>query len=312
MKPKLVLVTGAAGYIGSVICKLLTERGYNVLANDLKVPRHNYHIARLVCSFDQISKHHLENLDAIFHLAASADVPDSVANPLKYYENNTAKTITLIKKLKEIDWRGNFIFSSTAAVYGEKMTEFVESDPKTPINPYGHSKLMCEQVLMDSGLRYSIFRYFNVAGAHVTVGDHLDSNHVVQRLCDAALNKKEFKIFGHNLNTRDGTCIRDYIHVLDVARAHLFIDHHMNNGGTSDVYNLGMNDGISVRQIVDTFETVNNVDINVVVSDPRPGDPRILVASPKKIVDIGFDFEYNLEDMLSSAWRYYKGDLNAV
>lgn len=308
---KKILVTGSSGYIGSVLCKYLKENtDYWVIGVDLNKTTHNFLDSFIQTTFeDHNILYQLDNVDSIFHLAASADVADSVVNPLKYFDNNTAKTIVLINHLVQSKWRGNLVFSSTAATYGQSdFGVFSETDPCCPINPYGLSKLYCEEVIKTAcnvhGLRASIFRYFNVAGANETVGDHLLSNHIIQKLCDSAINKKQFYIFGDDYVTRDGTCIRDYVHVIDIARAHLFVDDN-NIDDYNHTYNIGSNDGTTVLELINKFEAVTGKKIKYSYGPRRSGDPRVLVANPQKLINYGFNYSYNIDDMINSSWNYY-------
>jgi len=199
-----------------------------------------------------------EEITHIFHFAASAAIADSVTNPALYYWNNIGETAKLLGNLHGLGWKGKFIFSSTAAVYGEDGYQAYEHQEKSPCNPYGHSKLMCEQAIEDicskAGIDCVIFRYFNVAGAHSKTGDHLDSDHILPKICSAIYDKKCFTINGNGYQTKDGTCIRDYVHVLDICRAHLHASEYLETNPGIHTFNLGSGEGFTNKEIVEAFQ----------------------------------------------------------
>ncbi|BCD67756.1 UDP-glucose 4-epimerase GalE [Nitratiruptor sp. YY09-18] len=304
-----ILITGGAGYIGSHVTKELLKRGgYEITIVDNLSTGFAETIERLkefygdvdfikldLSDWDAVRKLlEQKKFDAIIHFAAALVVPESVENPLKYYLNNTANTANLIKAAVK-SGVGKFIFSSTAAVYGEPDsipdTGITEEDETSPINPYGHSKLMSEQVLADSakaygGFKYVALRYFNVAGADVggKIGQSTkNATHLIKVAAETALGKREkMYIFGDDYPTPDGTCIRDYIHVDDLALAHLealdFLDNH-----ESDVFNVGYGRGYSVKEVIDTMKRVSGNDFRVEIIGRRAGDPAMLIANSQKL-----------------------------
>ena len=312
-----IVITGASGYIGSVLSKLSYLRNDRILGIDLLKPEHKYYDKFITCNFRdrEITKIIKDwDPDVIFHLAAYADVTDSTTNPISYYDNNIGATSEFLNNLLSIDVKVPIIFSSTAAVYGEGHLGYSENSPTVPINSYGHSKLMCEQVLKDvyvsNNLSSVSFRYFNVAGAHEDVGDHLNSGHVIQRLCDAEFNKTDFTIYGSDYDTVDGTCVRDFLHVIDVCRAHFYALGYVKNKEGAHKFNLGAGRGHSVKSISDKF---NNV--NVVNGNRRQGDPAILIADGKDFVE-RTKFVYlhsDINNIIASArkWYFFNKDSHA-
>src|SRR5437763_9697703 len=290
-----VLVTGGAGYIGSHMVYALLAAGEKAVVLDNLSTGFDWAIAEGVPlvvgeTGDQtlvakLIKEH--GVEAIIHFAASIVVPDSVADPLGYYKNNTANSRALI----ECAVKGgvqHFIFSSTAAVYGNtERVPVTEDDPLVPMSPYGSSKLMTEIMLRDAstahGLGHVILRYFNVAGADPdlrTGQSTRNATHLIKVAVEAALGRREkIEVFGTGYATRDGTCIRDYIHVSDLAQAHLDALRHLRNGGASVTANCGYGRGYSVREVIDTVKPVSGVDFRVDISPPRAGDPAGVVAS---------------------------------
>jgi len=248
----------------------------------------------------------------IFHFAASAAIADSVRNPALYYWNNLGETTKMLGHLHQAGWKGNFIFSSTAAVFGERDTKVSEDQDKTPCNPYGQSKLMCEQAIDDicnkAGISTVIFRYFNVAGAFNSAGDHLDCDHILPKICSAIYNKKQFTINGNQYPTRDGTCIRDYVHVMDICRAHLHASDYIKDKKGVYTFNLGSGEGFTNKEIVEAFQEYTGEDFNWDYGPKRPGDPAFLVADNTKFMEqTGFEYKHtDLEKMVKSAWEWYK------
>ena len=295
-----ILVTGGAGYIGSHTTLALLEAGCEVVVYDnLSTGRAEAVLppARLVVG-DLADTDRLdalmaeEGFSAVLHFAGSIVVPESVENPLKYYMNNTNNTTELIR-LAVKNAIPRFIFSSTAAVYGMPDTTAVTEDsPTRPINPYGRTKLMSEWVIQDTaaahpGFTYVILRYFNVAGADPAgrIGQCTpNATHLIKVASQAALGRREaLHIFGTDYDTPDGTCIRDYIHVADLAAAHVLALRHLEAGNPSGVFNCGYGHGYSVREITAAVKRVSGVDFPVVESGRRAGDPPALISDPSRI-----------------------------
>lgn len=319
-----VAVTGSHGYIGSVLCKTLTEKGIDVYACDNKDYlggdfRYLKSVQR--SSYDDMSFIHTimsNQIETIFHLGASSLLGPSATDPLLYYWNNTARTTIMLRELVKQGWKGHIIFSSTAAVYGAQDHAVTETSPLTPCNHYGHSKLMCERVLDVAplyGIDVTVFRYFNVAGAYDDIGQDFGEPHIITRICNAAAGDAPLNVFGDDYPTDDGTCIRDYVHVRDVCEAQI---HAMNLQRGSRIrgvnkYNLGTSTGTSVHQIISAFMDVNRIEVPYSIAGRREGDPAFLVANPEKFVDTGFEYQYSsIEQIVESAWDYYKGKSNGI
>jgi len=298
---KSVLITGGAGYIGSHVAKLLGEStDYNITVIDnlstgkKEAVLYGDLIEEDLSNFDVISEIFSEKrFDAIIHFAASIIVPESVTDPLKYYSNNTMNTIKLIRAAIQYKVK-YFIFSSTAAVYGiPDKIPIKETTPVNPINPYGMSKLMSERILIDAAqahrdLKYIILRYFNVAGASSDgkIGQNFpQATHLIKKAAQTVIGTREYlEIYGTDYDTDDGTGVRDYIHVEDLAAAHLSALEYLIEGGSSGIFNCGYGKGYSVREVIDTMKKVSGIDFNVKESARRPGDPPILVADNNKIL----------------------------
>jgi UDP-glucose 4-epimerase len=291
-----ILVTGGAGYIGSHFVKQLGEQTFHqIVAIDNLSSGHREAVLYgdlLVEDLADMEK--LEQIfdkykfDAVFHFAADIVVSESVSKPFKYYKNNSFNTINLLEKCLKHKVK-NFIFSSTAAVYGEPSDGAVidEQYPTNPINPYGRSKLVSEWIVQDAAVshphfNYAILRYFNVAGSEPTakIGlSHNDSTHLIPSLAKIALKKRDnFTIFGKDYPTHDGTCIRDYIHVEDLANAHLKILEYLQSENRSGIFNCGYGHGYSVREVVDAMRKASGCDFQIEVGERRAGDPSVLLA----------------------------------
>jgi UDP-glucose-4-epimerase GalE len=305
-----IVITGASGYIGSVLCKYSTALGHNVLGIDINRPNHIYYnkfVFDNIKSFDAARATYDFKPDVIFHLAASADVTDSVRMPVTYFDNNIGATSSYLNNLMfSFNLTVPIIFSSTAAVYGNRLALAEEHSTLSPINAYGQSKLMCETLLdylyTCNNISSVSFRYFNVAGAFDNVGDHSTSSHVIQRLCDSEINNKDFYIFGNNYATYDGTCVRDFIHVIDVCRAHFTAYEYLLSNKGNHIFNLGTGFGTSVKDLSEMFK------VSVKYKDRRPGDPDFLVARPVKFVDAtGFKYNHSdLDTIVKSSLEWYR------
>jgi UDP-glucose 4-epimerase len=310
------LVTGGAGYIGSHCVLSLLERHEKIIVLDNLSTGFREAVppqARLVVGNvgDKALVSRLieaEGVTTIIHLAASTVVPESVCQPLLYYGNNTANSRTLIEAAFEGGVR-NFIFSSTAAVYGAAGGRPVAEDhPLAPISPYGMSKLMTERMLMDSaaagGPRFVILRYFNVAGADPLgrAGQSTPrATHLIKVACEAVLSRRRsIRVFGSDYPTSDGTCVRDYIHVSDLAQAHIAALEYLRHGGRSDIFNCGYGRGSSVREVIRAVEAAAGLALNLHFEDRRPGDPPSIVASNEKITNT-LAWRPELDDLVTIA-----------
>lgn len=322
-----ILICGGAGYIGSHTVKELIGKydvvildnlttGYPFLLDDNAIFEQGDLGDGTV--LDRIFTKH--DIDAVFHFAANSLVGESVKNPLKYYRNNVNATVVLLDKMIE-HGVGKFIFSSTAATYGIPETDLITEETKTnPINPYGKSKLMVEDILTDISkvynFEYVVLRYFNAAGAHISgeIGEsHDPETHLIPIVLQHLLNEREkISVFGTDYDTSDGTCIRDYIHVTDLANAHILAYEGMVNGKVSnDVFNLGNGAGYSVNEIINICEKVSGKTAVIEYADRRLGDPAVLVASSQKIDGkLGWKPQFKLEEIIESAWKWHSKGIN--
>lgn len=319
-----ILVLGGAGYIGSHTVRELLENGYNVAIADNLQTGHKESIPEGVKFYegDIRDKNFLDNIfesekiDAVVHFAANALVGESMINPLKYYDNNVYGTLELLKSMVEHKI-GKIVFSSSSAVYGEpKSLPIKETDLVLPTNTYGESKLAMENMIKwvskIHGLKYVALRYFNACGAHPDgkIGeDHTIETHIMPLVIQTALGQRDsVTILGDDYPTKDGTCIRDYIHVVDLARAHVLALEYLNKGGESDVFNLGNGSGYSVKEIIDAVKRVSGKDFDVKITKRRPGDPARLVASSEKAENIlKWQPKFkNLDDIIKTAWNWHK------
>ena len=319
-----VVVTGGAGYIGSHAVRELLAAGHRVVVLDNLVKGHRTSIpeetpfvqtdirdaATLAKTFA------VHAIDAVMHFAAVSEVGESMVDPAKYYRDNVAATLSLLESMHAANVR-RIVFSSTAAVYGEpKAIPIDESAPKQPTNVYGRTKLIMENVMADYakayGLRYIALRYFNACGAD-GVGDigedHQPESHLIPLVLQTCLGKREsIKIFGDDYPTADGTCIRDYVHVNDLATAHILALKALHKGAESAVYNLGNGNGFSVKEIIETAEQVTGITIKKEITPRRAGDPAVLVASSAKIIEeLGWSPQYtDLKEVIASAWQWHR------
>ena len=321
-----ILVTGGAGYIGSHTVLALKKAGYTILILDNLVYGHRNlveNVLKVPLIVGDIQNRTL--LDSIFasysivaviHFAAFAYVGESVANPAKYYGNNFIGTFTLLEAMRAASVK-KIVFSSTCATYGNPQNiPITEDEAQKPINPYGRSKLMVEMLLKDYAQAYDlksvIFRYFNAAGASpegILGEDHDPETHLIPLVLLTALGKREsIAIFGTDYSTPDGTCIRDYIHVTDLAQAHILGLQYLLDRGNSQIFNLGNGNGFSVREIIDAAKTVTQKPIKVVECDRRLGDPPILVGSSDKACQIlGWKPLYTkIEDIITHGWNWHQ------
>jgi UDP-glucose 4-epimerase len=321
-----ILVTGGAGYIGSHTVLALKRAGYEVVILDNLVYGHRDLVEQVLqvelVVGDTGDRPLLDNLfashdiDAVMHFSAYAYVGESVADPAKYYRNNVIGTLTLLEAMLAASVK-KFVFSSTCATYGvPSIVPITEDHPQDPINPYGATKLMVERILSDFAEPYNFksvrFRYFNAAGADASglLGeDHNPETHLIPLVLLAALGKREsISIFGTDYPTPDGTCVRDYIHVSDLADAHVLGLEYLLKGGDSEVFNLGNGNGFSVREVIETAKQVTGREIPVVECLRRPGDPPALIGSGEKASKIlGWQPQYSsLKDILTHAWQWHQ------
>ena len=322
--PMRVLVTGGAGYIGSVVAEELLQAGHQVVVFDNLSRGHRQAVpknAELVVGdladracLDQLLRSRA--IDAVMHFAALIEAGESMKAPEEFFRNNTANALTLLETMLAVRAK-RFVFSSTAALFGNpERTPIEEDDPVHPTNAYGESKLLVERMLtwfhQIHGLRYASLRYFNAAGAsRPDQGEaHQPETHLIPRILQVALGRAQhLNIFGTDYSTPDGTCIRDYIHVSDLARAHLLALEALALENSSPlIYNLGNGQGFSVRQVVEVARRVTGHPIPVIESPRRAGDPAVLIASSEKIRrDLGWQPRFpDLETIVESAWRWHR------
>ncbi|WP_311079425.1 UDP-glucose 4-epimerase GalE [Paenibacillus polymyxa] len=318
-----ILVTGGAGYIGSHTVAELLDLGEEVVVLDNLQTGHKAALlgGKLyegdLRDKELLSKLFSENsIDAVIHFAANSLVGESMQNPGKYYDNNVFGTLSLLEAMKDAGVR-RIVFSSTAATYGEpEKVPIEEGDRTEPTNVYGETKLMMERMMswFDKvlGIKYVSLRYFNAAGAHESgkIGeDHRPESHLIPLVLQTALKQRpHIAVFGEDYATPDGTCVRDYIHVSDLADAHVRAVNYLREGNDSNVFNLGNGQGFSVKEVIETARKVTGLDIPVVTEPRRAGDPAILVASSDKARSVlGWSpARTQLEDIISGAWGWHK------
>jgi UDP-glucose 4-epimerase len=315
---KMVLVTGAAGYIGGETVLRLKDQGHTVIGVDIRpAPGHLRHSADRFFQEDFSSRLGLDIIakfspDVIVHCAGSSLVGPSIGNPRQYYHNNFCKTKTLVDYLLDHAQRKlpRIVFSSSAAVYGEPvMTPCREEDPALPISPYGESKLMIEMMLNSYHRAYNLesvsFRYFNACGADSLNrhGQEPGATHIIARVLESIRNDQDFVLFGDSYATADGSCVRDYVHVEDIANAHVAA---VENQVPTGAYNLGTNQGISNLEIVAMAEKITGRRVKLMHGPNRVGDPAVLTASAEKFQAAGaWQARFTLEDMIAHAWKWY-------
>lgn len=321
-----ILVTGGAGYIGSHAVQALQRAGYGVIILDNLVYGHREIAedvlrAKLIIGdirdrtlLDELFQTY--EIAAVMHFSAFAYVGESVTAPAKYYRNNVSGTLTLLEAMVAANVKF-FVFSSTCATYGiPQVIPIPEEHPQNPINPYGASKLMVERILADFDLAYQLksvsFRYFNAAGADPSgrLGeDHNPETHLIPLALMTALGKQEYlSVFGTDYPTEDGTCIRDYIHVNDIASAHILGLEYLLQGGKTDAFNLGNGSGFSVKEVIETVKEVTKRPLKVIECARRPGDPPYLVGSSEKARKIlGWNPQYpDLKEIITHAWQWHQ------
>lgn len=323
-----VLVCGGAGYIGSHTVYELIERGHSVVVVDSLIKGHKaavHNDAKFYLGdirdeefMDRVFKEN--NIDAVIDFAAFSLVGESVNEPFKYYENNVYGTLKLLEAMERAGVK-KIVFSSTAATYGEPENDIiVESDKTNPTNPYGETKLTVEKMLKWAdnayGIKFVALRYFNAAGAHISgkIGeDHSPETHLIPIILQTALGQREkMFIFGDDYDTPDGTCVRDYIHVTDLADAHIKALEKLFKTNESGIYNLGNGKGFSVKEVIEKAKKVTGKDFKVEIEARRNGDPSTLIASSEKAIkELGWKPKFNtLDKIIETAWNWHKDHKN--
>ncbi len=330
---KKVLVTGGAGYIGSHTVVELLRRNYEVVIVDnfinskkqifsriSEITGKNFFIYERDCrdNLEDIFSQH--KIDAVIHFAALKSVSESVEDPIGYYDNNINSLLNIISYCKEYDVE-NIVFSSSCSLYGnlKELPATEESEKSEPESPYAYTKLVGERILKDFSTinkqKVICLRYFNPVGADESgmIGESSlnKPNNILPVICNSAETGEEISIFGDDYNTKDGTCIRDYVHVTDIADAHIQSIEYLHKSSTKfDIYNLGFGDGVSVLEIIKSFERVNNIRLNYKFVNRRPGDvEKIYSDSSKALNKLGWSPKRNIEDMVSSAWKWSKNKI---
>lgn len=324
----MILVCGGAGYIGSHTVYELIDKGEDVIIVDNLETGHVEAI-HPKAKFYKVDIRNEKDLDKVFkentiteviHFAANSLVGESMTNPLKYYNNNVHGTETLLKVMVDNDVK-RIVFSSTAATYGDvKVMPLTEETSTIPTNAYGETKLAMEKMIkwtdIAHGIKFVALRYFNVAGAHsngIIGEDHNPETHLIPLILQVPLGKREFiSIFGDDYDTEDGTCIRDYIHVIDLANAHIKAVEYLRNGNESNIFNLGNGNGFSVKEMIDAARKVTGHEIPDKICSRRVGDPAKLIASSDKANKVlNWEPKYKkVEEVISSAWNFHKNNPN--
>ncbi|MGH9586913.1 MAG: UDP-glucose 4-epimerase GalE [Acidobacteriaceae bacterium] len=315
-----IFITGGAGYIGGTVAQLLLDQGHQVVIYDnlchghrSMVPRHAEFIEGELADRAALEKLLHKGIDGVMHFAALIEAGESMKHPEIYFRNNSAATLSLLEAMLA-SGVNRLVFSSTAAVYGEPASTPIREDAALkPTNAYGESKLLVEQMLewlnRIHGFRYASLRYFNVAGAIDGRGEaHEPESHLIPLILDVALGRRpSIKIFGQDYPTKDGTCVRDYIHVHDLARAHLLAFNALKDRDRL-IYNLGNGVGFTVREVIESARRVAGHPIPVIEEPRRPGDPAVLIASSEKVGrELGWKPEYtDLDRILQSAWKWHQ------
>jgi UDP-glucose 4-epimerase len=318
---KIVIVTGAGGYIGAHTCLALKNAGYEVIGID-----RNFGLAPWTMKFCDVALQSdfekvliegtpLANAVGVLHIAGTSLVGPSIMDPATYYANNVGATSRFIKNLADAGFKGKFIFSSSAAVYGEPQSDSItETHPLNPISPYGQSKALAEIVLADCakayGFKAAALRYFNACGADYKQrhGQVKGATHLLARICESVLEKKPFIVNGTDYPTKSGTCIRDYLHVSDIAQAHVDAMEQLDK--TYDYYNLGTGIGWSIAEVLEHFEKVTEQKVNVEYGPRREGDPAVLVANGAKFhSEFGWiPTNSRIDTIIATSWAWYQSD----
>jgi UDP-glucose 4-epimerase len=323
---KTILVTGATGYIGSHVCKHLKQAGYRVVGIDRVYREHTFkHMDRFIhdefAGYECVEFLSTETVAAVVHCAGTSLVGPSMLDPGEYYVNNVAKTADFLEFLRGLPTVPAVIFSSSAAVYGAPDVDIIyENTSWNPLSPYGQSKAMVEIMLADFSRAYNMkticLRYFNACGAdveHSELGQAPGATHIVARLLESVRDNKEFTLYGGEYNTPDGTCVRDYVHVDDLAQAHVQAIDYLLSGNPSCSINLGSNHGYSNREIIDAVTRLVGPVI-VIKGEPRAGDPDRLVAGNALAKEkLGWEPKHSdLDTIINSAWKWYNNPSNLV
>jgi UDP-glucose 4-epimerase len=321
---KKILITGGAGYIGSHTVHHLINNGikpYDIIVFDNLIYGHKEYLPSgvIFVKGDLIHKPEIYavfrqyHIESVIHFAAYAYVGESMKEPGKYFENNLYGGINLLEAMQQYGC-SHIVFSSTCATYGiPKLIPITEDEPQKPVNPYGESKLMFERILAWYGkiydIKYVILRYFNAAGAGYNIGEkHEPETHLIPLVIQAALGQIDsIKIFGTNYDTNDGTCVRDYIHVLDLAEAHFKALNYLKTTNDSCFFNLGSSEGTSVKEIIKLVEKISKNTFKIIETTKRKGDPAILIASNEKAIrELNWKPKKNIQEIIESAWMWHK------
>ena len=307
MENRTALVTGCSGYLGSVVSKKLKSQGWTVIGLDTKKPKHKYYDWHWDYDITDVNLVDLvfresQKIDAVFHFAGRIEVGDSMRDPTEFWETNVAGTTILLNAMK-LNGVDNIIFSSTAGLYKAKDYPLMETDELANNHVYGNTKYACECAIRDSGLKHIIFRYFNLAGAEDDVGEnHVPETHLIPKILQ---NLNSFQLYGMDFNTPDGTCIRDYVHVSDVADAHIAGVKYLLNGGESETMNLGSGKGYSNMEIMTKITELFPVQITYDILPRRQGDPDSLIADitlAKRILN--YQPKHDILSILKSAYEW--------